>query len=129
MKQANWTVYIAIVLCASAALVSPPTATALDGLEQLQSAAQQDQATECMIHEYTRQYNEILRGYSRTRKRLTPELERAAHEKAMQWVNNVWRYADQRTVQGHLHSTEFQRATTGFRASQQSHYPNVGVIP
>ena len=110
-------------------LMRPYPAAALEGLAQLQAAAQQDQATECMIHEYTRQYNEVLRGYSKARKRLTPELERTAHEKAIQWVNDVWRHADQRTVQGHIHSQEFQRATTNFRTSQQLHYPNVGLIP
>ena len=129
MKQLSRTMLFVACVAGGTWLMQPYPVVALGGLEQLQAAAQQDQATECMIHEYTRQYNEVLRGYSKARRHLTPEMERAAHEQAIQWVNNVWHYADQRTVQGHIHSTEFQRAITGFRNSQQLQYPNVGVIP
>ena len=103
--------------------------SALQGLQQLQEAAKREQDCECMVHEYTRRYNEMLRTYSATQEALTEEKQARAHEEAMQWVRSVWRFADQRVVEQHLHSAAFQSATAAFRQSQGLSYPHLMVVP
>ena len=103
--------------------------SALPGLQQLQEAAKSDQACECMVHEYTRRYNEVLRECSAAKEALTEEKKTRAHEEAMQWVRSVWRFADQQVVEQRVHSTAFQSATAMFRQSQELAYPHLPVVP
>lgn len=105
------------------------SATALQGLEQLQQAALNDQATECMVHEYCRRYNEVLRGFSAEKNPLTEDKEALAHEEAMKWVRSVWRYADQQVVEKSINSAEFSAMTGNFRKSQHAAFPRLPVVP
>ncbi len=109
-------------------LVAPFAAFALDGLAQLQKAALQDQAPECMIHEYCRRYNEILRQYSQQDVPLTGEIEEEAHQEAMKWVTSVWQYADQKTVTKVLEGQGFADSIAAFRLSQHTQYPHLAVV-
>lgn len=106
--------------------VSP--AYALEGLASLQKAALSDQATECMVHEYTRRYNEVLRDYSRKKKSWDQEMDNKAHQEAMKWVEDVWQDADQSVVQNNLQSREFLSAIENFRHYQKMQYPNLQVV-
>lgn len=108
----------------------PLQAQALEGLEQLQQMALEDQAIECMIHEYARRYNEVLRGYALgQRPRLTREEEEKAHREALQWVRDVWQYADQKIIRRHLTSPEFLQAIRHVQQQQQRQYPHLTVVP
>ena len=113
---------------ALALVFSAPAAEALQGLEGLQKAALSDQATECMVHEYTRQYNEVLRDFSRKKRKWNAEMEQEAHPKAMQWVHDVWKFADQGVVQHNLQSREFRSAVENFRSYQKAQYPKLSVV-
>ena len=119
---------VATLAVSGAITMHPETSPALKGLAQLQEAAKQDQAYECMIHEYTRRYNEVLRGYSRRRARLTAGIEEEAHREAMRWVRAVWKYADQQTVEHSLKSEQFQSFIAAFQANQRMQYPHLGVV-
>ncbi len=81
-----------------------------------------------MIHEYARQYNEVLRGYSQQRLELTATLEAQAHEHAMQWVRNIWKYADPQRVQQSLTSQAFASAIAAIRTQQRTEYPALRII-
>ena len=105
------------------------SAMALEGLKQLQQAALSDQACECMIHEYCRRYNEVLRGYSAKRQPLTEDEEEHAHQEAMKWVRSVWQYADQHVVEQSINSSQFTAMTEVFRKSQHSAFPHLPVVP
>ena len=120
-----WPVTMGVV---TALLAAPLSASALDGLAQLQKAALQDQAPECMVHEYCRRYNEILRQYSQQDVPLTGEIEEEAHQEAMKWVTSVWQYADQHTVTKALESQDFVDSIAAFRLSQHTQYPNLAVV-
>ena len=117
------------VSLAAALLAGQCPANALQGLEQLQQAALNDQATECMVHEYCRRYNEVLRGYSAKRQPLTEDDEEQAHQEAMKWVRSVWQYADQHIVEKSINSAQFTAMTEVFRKSQHSAFPHLPVVP
>ncbi len=117
-----------VIVCAVVAMMFVSPAYALDGLASLQRAALSDQATECMVHEYTRRYNEVLRDHSRKKKSWDQELAEKAHKEAMKWVKDVWRDADQGVVQNNLKSREFLSAIENFRSHQKSQYPNLQVV-
>lgn len=117
-----------LLLMLAAGLSFVSSAAALDGLESLQQAALSDQATECMIHEYTRRYNEVLRDFSRQRKPWSTSLDDTAHGQAMRWVRSVWRFADQRVVGRNLESMEFRSAIERFRRSQKTAYPDLSIV-
>ena len=120
MKKTAAVLMVALMACA-------PGQT-LGGLKGLQQAALSDQSTECMIHEYTRRYNEVLRAFSHQKKEWSSGMDEQAHVEAMKWVNDVWMAADQRTVQNNLQSREFLSAVERFRASQRLQYPNLAVV-
>ena len=102
---------------------------ALDGLSFLQKAAQSDQATECMVHEYTRRYNEVLRDFSKKHKQWVEEIDAKAHDEAMKWVQSVWQNTDQNVLRRNLQSAKFLKAVQDFRLSQRAQYPHLQVVP
>ena len=108
-----------------------PVALALPNLERLQKKAVAQRGVtcaECMVHEYSRRYNEVLREYSRRERQLSEHAAQSAHAEAMKWVRSVWQYVDRRIVEENINSSGFQRATSTFRQNQNSRYPNVGVV-
>lgn len=106
----------------------PAKVWVLEGVEQLQQAARLDQACECMIHEYARRYNEVLREYSRQKRQLTEDEQRRAHQQAMQWVRDVWKYTDQQVVEQNLTSDTFIHAVDVFQRQQVLQYPNLTIV-
>ena len=108
---------------------APCPSFALEGLAGLQKAASNHCVNECMVHEYARRYNEVLRQYSKEHKSLSSDMEEHAHQEAMQWVMDVWKYADQSAAHGVLESWEFKSSVDAFRLNQHQQYPHLNVVP
>jgi ribonuclease HI len=119
---------IFILLLAAVILMFPAETHALEGLTRLQSLAMGDQATECMVHEYTRRYNEVLRDFSKRQKQLTDEMEDKAHEEALSWVRSVWAKTDSSVVEKNIKSNGFQSAIKKFRHAKKDQYPKLAIV-
>lgn len=101
---------------------------ALPNLQGLQEAAKSDQSPDCMAHEYMRRYNEVLREFAKTRGELTGGIKAKAHEEAMKWVKDVWKFADPMTVQKAINSRDFRESVEKFRDWQARDYPNLSIV-